>query len=617
MGKLCTHCRNRRLPDKSMQQSLSSAGGSYGMQAALNELRESLKTAQRQEQLAYASEGRGVAALERRPIQHEWCWAQSKTREGLFYFCDWLKGDDPKNCKFFEAMDGASATGYPPAAAATVSPPAPARADAAAEAAAKPAKWNLPLGAAYRLKPTSISDGALGPGSFYIDYKVEDLDVRPAIAGEGLAQTYLIFGGPGAGKTYYFKYLLSSLLAHPRRPGCLLLDPKGALTTWLEGVLKELGRSNDLFLITAGTSESAFNVLGRDLPPKELGRLLSEVVLAGAAGIDEGWAVLVGDLLEAASVVIAAEDREQLTAEFLLKDILYRAPFKHADGRREMQYPIVYRAQRVAMAKKADLDARIACDRIGEYFSNALEPRQRRFVRQIIERTLAELILPEWRYLSSTGGNDSVYTDIIERGRVVSVAVGQSSPAFQRSMSTLIKSLFQQAVLAHLSKRPAGAHAPFFVLACDEYAQAITEGQTGLVSDSRFFSLSREAGCMSLLALQSVATGRSRFSADMHDRWEGILGNVTVKMFMKVNDVETAQMASDLAGTQHSFVQVASQQQSAQGLSLTDSLTMLEHPRVPPWYLTNRLPRGHAMVHGTLDGKDVPTSLFIRVPQKS
>jgi hypothetical protein len=582
------------------------------MQAALNELRESLKAAERQEQIVHASEGRGSVALERRPVLHEWCYAQSKTREGVFYFCDWLKGD---SCRYFDATDGTAAPAALPASV-IARPTASTRAEPAAAAAARPEEWSLPLGPAYRLKPQSVTDGALGPGSFHIDYKVEDLETRPAITGEGLAQTYLIFGGPGAGKTYYFQYLLSSLLAHPRRPGCLLLDPKGALTRWLGDLLTSLGRSDDLFMITPGASDSAFNVLGRDLPPKELGRLLSEVVLAGAAGIDEGWAVLIGDLLEAASVVIAAENRSQLTAELLLKEILYRAPFKHADGRREMQYPIVYRAQRVAINKKADLDARIACDRIAEYFSNALEPRQRRFVRQIIERTLSELILPEWRYLSSAGADDSVYTDIIERGRVVSVAVGQSSPAFQRSMSTLIKALFQQAVLAHLSKRPAGARTPFFILACDEYAQAITEGQTGLVSDSRFFSLSREAGCMSLLALQSVATGRSRFSADMHDRWEGILGNVTVKMFMKVNDVETAQMASDLAGQQHSFVQVASQQQSAQGLSLTDSLTMLEHPRVPPWYLTNRLPRGHALVHGTLDGKDVPTSLFIRVPQR-
>jgi hypothetical protein len=478
-------------------------------------------------------------------------------------------------------------------------------------------KWELPLGAAYRLRAISerIDDGSLGAGSFHIDYERADLNVTPAIRGDGRYQTYLIFGGPGAGKTYYFQYLLSQLLAHQPPPGCLLLDPKGALTKWLRDELARLGRSQDLLLLTSGTTEAAFNVLGGDLPPKELGRLLSEVVLAGAPGIDEGWAVLVGDLLEAATVVIAAEDRSQLTASRLLKDILYRSWFRFPDGTRELMYPIVARAKRVALQHKDNLDASIAADRIEEYFSNAVEPRQRRFVRQIIERTMGDLVMPEWEYLSSRS-TSSVYTDIIERGRIVSVSVGQSSPAFQRSLSTLVKSLFQQAALAHLSRRTPGQRKPFYLLACDEYAQVITEGQTGLVSDSRFFSLSREAGCLSLLALQSVATGRSRFSADMHDRWEGILGNVTVKFFMKLNDVETAKMASDLAGSQHSFVQVLSQQQSAQGLSVTDSPTMLEHPRVPPWYLTNRLPQGHAMVHGTLDGKAMPTAMFVRVPQK-
>lgn len=621
MAQICGQCQNRRPPDRSAQDAMSAPGSSASMQAALNELRNKLEVDKRQEDLVYRSEGRGAAVLERRPLLHDWCSAQSKSREGLYFFCDWLKLD---SCGLFaQAGDphGLNARPASPAAngaATPVTAMTPEQTAPAPAASPAPVEWRLPLGSAYCLRAFArrAEDDALGLGSFQLDYREANLEERPAIAGAGLAQTYLVFGGPGAGKTYYFKYLLSSLLAHERRPGCLLLDPKGALTRWLAGELGKIGRSEDLFLITPGASAGAFNVLGHDLPPKELGRLLSEVVLAGAAGIDEGWAVLVGDLLEAAAVVIAADDRKQLTAERLLKDILYRAPFKHGDGRREMQYPIVYRALRVSIEKKDDLDARIACDRIAEYFSNALEPRQRRFVRQIIERTLAELILPEWRYLSGAADNETLYTDIIERGRVVSVAVGQSSPAFQRSMSTLIKALFQQAVLAHLSRRPEGAPTPFFILACDEYAQAITEGQTGLVSDSRFFSLSREAGCMSLMALQSVATGRSRFPADMHDRWEGILGNVTVKMFMRVNDVETAQMASDLAGTQHTFVQVLSQQQSAQGLSHTDSLAMVEHPRVPPWYLTNRMPQGHALVHGTLDGKAVPTSLFIRVPQK-
>ena len=53
---------------------------------------------------------------------------------------------------------------------------------------------------------------------------------------------------------------------------------------------------------------------------------------------------------------------------------------------------------------------------------------------------------------------------------------------------------------------------------------------------------------------------------------------------------------------------VLSQQRSAEGLSATETVTMLEHRRVPPRYLTNRMEQGTAMAHGTLDGKSRPIS---------
>jgi hypothetical protein len=581
----------------------------------MNALSGEVEAARRIEDLAFERHGR--APLSRRPLTHDWCAAQSQTKDKMYFFCDWLKSAD---CSYFqcrEREDGCGRcetgkgdcikelSGKPVSVvpADSVTSPAPGQAE--------PESFRLPMGKAFDLWATAQSmDGALGLGSFQIDYQLHALDVVPAIAGKGLQQTYLIFGGPGAGKTYYFQYLLDGLLAHEDRPGCLLLDPKGALTDWLRGTLSKLGRQNDLTVLEAAADQNAFNVLGDDLAPNELGRLLSEVVLAGAAGIDEGWAVLVGDLLEAAAVIIKA-DTNRVTAAELLNDILYRKTYKYADGRSVLEYPIVMRANRVVRTAK-NVNVRIACDRIAEYFSST-EPRQRRFVRQIIERTLGELTLPEWAYLSDPSKGSSVYLDIISRHRVVTVAVGQASPAFQRSVITLVKSIFQQAALADLTRH--GGKGKFFILACDEYAQAVTEGETGLVSDSRFFSLSREAGCFSLLALQSLATGRSRFPASMQDRWNGILGNVTVKMFMRINDVETAEMGSALAGTRHSFVPVQSQQQSAQGLSATDAFTMVQHPRVPSWYLTNRMEQGYALVHGTLDGASMPTTLFVRVPQ--
>jgi hypothetical protein len=658
MSKLCEQCRHIRRADRAVLEDLARPAASASAQAAMNSLVGELTAAQRLEELAFKRQG--GASLARRPLLHDWCAAQSQIKERDYFFCDWLQTPScgqfqcrqPKaGCERCETGHGACAAGrngiavrevplpaapQPKPAVSSVQPatartaqakvvdgkpvaakspaakPVEAQPGAAKPLAARPtgAPWSLPLGTAYDLWPTSRAmDGSFRSGSFEIDYELHQVDQTPAIRGKGLAQTYLMFGGPGAGKTYYFQYLLEALLAHESRPGCLLLDPKGVLTPWLSKVLKKIGRSDSLTVLKADADQNAFNVLGNDLAPNELGRLLSEVVLAGLTGIDEGWSVLVGDLMEAASVIISAE--EPLTATRLLGDILYRKTYRYPDGKVVPEYPVVIRARRVAKKTK-NVDVRIACDRIADYFAST-EPRQRRFVRQIIERTLGDLTSPKWNYLSKAG-DSSVYADIISRGRVVSVAVGQESPAFQRSMTTLLKAIFQQAVLADLSKRGAGEK-PFFILACDEYAQAVTEGETGLISDSRFFSLSREAGCLSLLALQSLATGRSRFDASMHDRWNGILGNVTVKFFMRVNDVETAEMGSALAGKRHSFVPVISQQQSAQGLSATEAVSMVEHARVPSWFLTNRLEQGYALVHGTLDGTSPPTTLFVRVPR--
>ena len=144
----------------------------------------------------------------------------------------------------------------------------------------------------------------------------------------------MIFGGPGAGKTYYFRYLLKTLLGHPDRPGCLMLDPKGVLTGWLRGVLDGLGREltvlkeDDLTVLEVGARQQPFNVLGADLQPAELGRLLSEVVLAGAEGVTEDWGVLITDLLASSAVLVDKASRDEgkgpVTAAALLDQILYK-----------------------------------------------------------------------------------------------------------------------------------------------------------------------------------------------------------------------------------------------------------------------------------------------------
>jgi hypothetical protein len=632
MSELCKFCRHRWPADSSALDELRRAGGSPGWQQEINQQWNKLLTELELEDAVVAQ--KSSVSLSRRPVRHDWCAVRLDPQNGKYFFCDWLPD---YQCDFFqcaksmagctrcETQQGACLNDVPRAVQETLDKTTVSASTSAGYGEGPKPDWSLPLGPAFELKTVRLPDE--------LDYALQPWTGKsPAIRGNGLFQTYLIFGGPGAGKTVYFKYLLRSLLGHPQlRPGCLLLDPKGVLTPWLRDELRELEREDDLAVIEQGANLTDFNVLGHDLEPRPLGRLLTDLVLAVAPDVPEGWEVLVSDLLVSAAIVIDANHKlkgtEELTAKALLRAILYRKTYTSgADGQDVKEYPIVQLAwgvintadhsDEVMNAKAEDRieEYKLAADRIVEYFEST-EDRQRRFVRQIIEEALGDLLLPQWEYLSgeSSGGKEnSLYNAIIHQNRVVSVAVGQSEEKFQRSLSTLVKSIFQQAVLADLSTRDPKDR-PFFILACDEYAEAITEGR-GAVSDSRFFSLSREAGCLSLLALQSVSRGRSGLAPGMRDRWESILSNVTVKFFMRLNDTETAQMASELAGPQHSFVQMLSTQQSATGLAVTQNMNMAELPRVPPSYLTSRLPFHYALVHGTLDGESAPTSLFVKNP---
>jgi hypothetical protein len=607
---LCETCVHRRPPnDEELRGGAGPATSAAERQVVLKRRRE----LEMDLSLEEASVPGPAVKLRRRPLAHAWCSVWSDDDDRRYYFCEWLGDRDCErfSCQYLDSActlcNGASGLCLRKEAAASRGVPA--------ESEAASSQWQLPLGDVFRLAMSRRAVDGFEEG-FELHYGLEPADNADGvcISGKGLFQTYLVFGGPGAGKTHFFKYLLWHILSHKLRPGCLVLDPKGVLEEWLGEVMKGLGRWEDLAVVSANRDWSC-NVFGSTLSSRELGRLLSDVVLAEAAGVDEGWQVFVSDLLESGAVVAAAaRERKTVTASELLADILTRKKFIR-DGRIIKQYPVLIRAQQLYPAAE-DREIREACDRVIQYFVSTKE-EQRRFVRQLVERTLGELRAPEWLYLSDSGESEDLYSGILESGRVVLVSVGQRSPSFQRSLCTLMKAVFQQTVLSALSTAGGSVPSPrFSILATDEYAQVVAEGQSGLVSDSRFFSLSREAHCMSLLALQSVATARSRFHATVRDRWDGIVGNVNVKVFMRLNDIETAKMGSDFGGLRHSLIKMVGKSVSEASSGVNESFTVVENSRVPEWFLTNGLGQGEAFVHGTLDGESSPVSCFIRVPKE-
>lgn len=617
--RICQSCAFARGPTGLNLPAVSLT--SAEQQKALAARRAELRARQVMEQSVVRQ--KSASELKFRPIDHFWCEARSSPEFGRYYFCEWQRDD---TCEYYSGREADSRHASPaPSQSSTGVPP---RADGASAplepGPEKPGDWLVELGAKLSVEPVLRHSGS----DLELDYQLMETDAEPFfLSGEGLKQTMLVFGGPGAGKTYFYKYLIEQVLSLRPPPGLLLLDPKGALVEWIKTACRQAGRERDLLLITnpahakaAEASPRAFNVLGNFLPTGALGRLISDVVLAESPEVDPGWAVLLIDLLQSACTIIA-HDEGVVTAASLFEETLFQQAYRSPKtGERMSLYPIQARARalmaRAQPGQRLPKDVERACVRLQDYYTST-EDKQRRFIRQIVESALGDLVSETWGHLSDADSKSDPYEEIIRDGAIVAVCLGQEAPAFQRSLSTLMKALFQQRVLLTIGSEKHPATERLTVLACDEYAQVVTEGSSGLVSDARFFSLAREAGCLNLLALQSIATARSRFPQQMRDRWEGILGNVGIRFFMGLNDIETAELGSSLAGDRDRAVRMVTSTQSSTGTSVGDTNNMIKARVVPPWFLTNRMPTGLVLVQGKLDGRSAPVLGLFRVVRRN
>jgi TraM recognition site of TraD and TraG len=628
---LCSRCRFQVVPIPTTEPSGAHSPEARKVEREIvTQLRETEKT---ERDLA---QNRGTLQVDNEPTFQPWCEVGGPAGGGAgYYLCAWLRGRcSVYRCRVPRADCSRCATG---AGACEVArddgsigrqPPLPVGKNPAVvvasdeladpQTAAAPHRTDgVLLGNELSFGPVMRAVAVGDEGDFgrrpifQYDYQLGKGAGRPlTISGHGLHQTYLIFGAPGSGKTILYKQVLQQILALPTnpRPGALILDPKGVLVAEVDQIVSHLARSNDRIVIDGGVVAGrnvSLNLL--DCPAlsvRDLGRLIAEVVLSEAGDLPEGWQIHVADLIESAMVVIYAQEG-RVTARQLLREIM--VPINGV-------YPIANRAAVIRDDPREEREeVADAVRRLTDFFTTT-EPSQRRFVRQIIFRSLGGLMEQKWAHLSDSKATANLYSGLAEHGKIVLISVGLASPAFQRSLCTLVKALFQQTILSvGQTAINAGRQPNMTLLACDEYAQVLTESISGLVSDSSFFSQSRQYRCMSVLALQSLATARSRFGRGLQDRWDAVLGNVAAKIFMRLADPETARLASTLIGEREAIYPTESTTDGGQ-LSISRGGTLSMRSPVPPWVLTQRLEVGQGLMVGTLDGGKRVGTVFFAFP---
>ena len=188
------------------------------------------------------------------------------------------------------------------------------------------------------------------------------------------------------------------------------------------------------------------------------------------------------------------------------------------------------------------------------------------------------------------------YDQTIEDGKIVLVSLSPNEPQIATMLCTLVKCLYQRSVLSRLERVQHGHLTNFkrpLILACDEYSQVASEVEGQPVGDGDFLSLARQNGCMALLATQSIHVMQA---SSLGENWKSVFSNMSGKIFMRLVDPETAEVAQKLAGESDWYVRGQGTSQSKDGFGSSTQTDLKERKSLPTEVLTSVFQLGDAAV---------------------
>ena len=140
------------------------------------------------------------------------------------------------------------------------------------------------------------------------------------------------------------------------------------------------------------------------------------------------------------------------------------------------------------------------------------------------------------------------FSELIEQGRVCALNFHVSAnPGLARAIGTFLKQDFQRAVLDRIPKMEQQQEKYWreVLFLCDEYHSFATVGESDPTGDEKFFSLSRQARCIPIVATQSISSLRSTLPGES---WRTLLQTFRTKIFLALSDDFSTRVASELCG---------------------------------------------------------------------
>ena len=245
----------------------------------------------------------------------------------------------------------------------------------------------------------------------------------------------------------------------------------------------------------------------------------------------------------------------------------YRAPATAEIERHLRKHGIEYQKKTIPAPANADQDKQAKLEAVKRWFHDdwqRIEPKLRTSIVEGISVFLSlfddnpkvkRLFCPPKECYDPEANADFGYgrplpsfSWLIESGKVCALNFPISmNPGLAKAVGVMMKLDFERAVLNRIPQMETD-HERYFrevLFLCDEYQHFATVGENEPTGDEKFFSLSRQAKCISIVATQSISSLKSTLPGET---WRTLLQTFRTKIFLALSDDYSAKIASELCG---------------------------------------------------------------------
>jgi hypothetical protein len=420
------------------------------------------------------------------------------------------------------------------------------------------------------------------------------------LEGEGLGQLYVCFGAPGTGKSYLLKQLLKQLAKPDWKPswGGLLLDPKQTL---IKEVLKEIP-AGPFHLISNDKSSQRINILKSALGPRDLGVALALAAESGGISAKEPYWLNEMKRIFGAGLALLEMRKKPMTLLSLAELLLLESEAKPGEPR-EPRFAVELSRLRESLRENPDPKTDRNCARVTAEFAQYQSGRGNNAdtVRSFISQVLSPFLDPELDHLSDSDQSASLADLIFAQGKWVLLDIPKKALSVSRMLSALAKVLFQRAALDREASYPEQSKRRVFLFV-DEYAELASDLPGEGFGDSIFFSQARQFKVLSFIATQGVPMLEN---SGVREAWKTILSNSAGKIFFRVSDPDSAELASKLLGEGEQLVADHGVTQSPEGGNIQRSEKLERRTVLTSDLFATALGRGQFVFLGTTTGRGV------------